>query len=132
MSWYVVYDMASGAIRSSGSSVAASLPAGLATKTYAQPPADGMVWDASTLDYVAGPTPPKKISKLDFLGLLTQAELEAINAATATDGKVAVFMEFFRAANSIDMSSPVMAQSLGYFEMVGLLAAGRSQVILNG
>jgi hypothetical protein len=53
--WYAIYMTATGVLVSGTTVEPTSLPATQAYKTYASKPADTMMWDPATRDYIARP-----------------------------------------------------------------------------
>ncbi|WP_173086443.1 hypothetical protein [Fundidesulfovibrio magnetotacticus] len=73
-----------------------------------------------------------RMSKLDFLDLFTQAELEALKGLEASVPSVAVFWEKYRAAEYMNLTDPRTVASIRALETAGLIAAGRADRILAG
>ncbi len=70
-----------------------------------------------------------------FRNLFTTEELAAINTKAYVDEDVNVQMlllKVFTAENGVDMLFEETIQGVGYLEMIGAIAPGRAQVILNG
>ena len=72
-----------------------------------------------------------QLSKLEFLELFTEDELEAIYIASRSVIKIEIFLEKFRLAEYINISDPKLQSGIRALESIGLLAAGRADEILS-
>jgi len=90
------------------------------------------------VERVADAAAPGTVSKVDWLGRFTAAELAAINAAVydpstniAIRGPVAAITQLFSAApDPMRLDDPRLAESLAAFTALGFLADGRAAAIL--
>ena len=89
------------------------------------------IWNKQTLDFDPRPI-DKKMSKLEFLNLFTDAELAGILATAKLDAGVEVFVKKLDAAEFVDLDYPGTIAGLNALEAGGLLSAGRAGEILNG
>ncbi len=85
-----------------------------------------MVLDEYTYPLVIDP-----ITKLEFMELFTDTELESIFTTAKTDAKVEVFVEKFKASETILLSDQRLIDSLNYIESLGLLLNGRVNEIVG-
>jgi len=128
--WYYLYETANGRLVSETSLLPVDPPAHLTVKTYTERKSQsGLIWNPVTLDFEAGPY-RRMIDKLDFIELFIDAELEGI--ITSPNSKVKVFIKKLELANSVDLKSDRMTDSLAGLETLGLIAAGRAVEIGNG
>lgn len=98
MPWFVVYSIADGTPVSAGSSVADSLPAGLAFKQFAQDPTLAQRWDPATLTYVVNNAPaPARQALIDRI--MAQGGVAAMNNANKTAIRNAVLAVMPEAAD---------------------------------
>lgn len=91
------------------------------------------VWDTDLLDFVPRPE-NKVISKLDFLDLFTDDELEAIIAKSKENSsvghKVSVFIQRLELSETVDLKSDRANTAVNGMEELGLIAPGRAAEIL--
>lgn len=72
------------------------------------------------------------ITKLQFLDLLTDAEIGNILDAAKTVKPIAVFVKKLELAGDINLSDPRTIAALNALEAAGLLGSGRAARILTG
>lgn len=133
--FYVVYRVADGAEVSMGRVVAAqdlpTLPPEYGVKTYAtEPDRERLVWDVTSLDYVARPPVQRAVLTPDeFWDRLTGAELVAIEqagwASTAAGAQVRAAVKSLERAEVLDVSLPRVRAALQVFVTRSLLTAQR-------
>lgn len=93
---------------------------------------------AEAVDFINEPpatvTPVQKVrfSKLEFLGLLTDAEKVSLKAKETSDPVVGVFWEEFRASEFIDLTDPRTIRGVQALEASDNLDEGRAAQILAG
>ena len=71
----------------------------------------------------------KIVTKLAFMNLLTDGELEAIYTAAQQSVPMQVWIDKLRVADYIDLNDPRTVSGLITLEMLGILGAGRADVI---
>lgn len=131
--WHAVYDTETGALMSSGSSVAQTLPAGRSVKTFASRPPDGMGWNAATLAYdLPLPVRPVQLSRLEFMSRLTGLERVSIRAAAADDPIIDDFLDMLSMAEFVTLGHPLITQGLAHLVAVELITQARSDEIGGG
>jgi hypothetical protein len=134
--FYAVYVTATGALFSTGSQVADTLPDGLSSKSYAQPVDLRLkVWDAATLDFVDRPPVERtRLTPDEFWDRLTGAELVAIEAASwaATNpaAQVRTAVKALDRAEVLDVSLARIRAALQVFVDRGLITAPRMNEII--
>ena len=80
----------------------------------------------------------RRLTKLEFLGLLTDEEYVGILMAAKQSVQIEAWIEKMKLATpeadgtSVDLDDPRTQGGVQALEVVGLLAAGRAEVILNG
>lgn len=91
------------------------------------------IWNTSSWSFDPRP-PSKKITKIQFLELFADSELEAIVAKskenTAQGDKVGVFLRRLDARESIDLADSRMITAVNGMEALGLIAVDRAAEIL--
>lgn len=70
------------------------------------------------------------VSRIDFLGRFTDAELEALYTAAKTVVEIEIMLDFVRAAEFINTEDPRTISGVQALEASGLIAAGRAAEIL--
>ena len=70
------------------------------------------------------------ITKLEYMNRFTDAELGAIYTAAKSVVAVEVWLDKFRLAAEVDLTSPLTASGLDALTAAGLLASGRKEEIL--
>lgn len=71
-----------------------------------------------------------KISKLEYMGRFTDAELAAIYTVAKQVVQVEIWLEKFKLATDVDLADPRTSSGLFALEAAGLLATGRATEIL--
>jgi len=77
--------------------------------------------------------PPEvyQITQFAFKSRLTDVERKAIRAAAKTNEDIEDFMDLLNSAKYIDLQDPTTRAGITFLETAGLLASGRSVVILD-
>jgi hypothetical protein len=130
MTWFAVYELSTGTLRSVGTSVADPLPDDLTSKAFGETKPEG-VWNTVTLGF--DPLPPVRVvvfSKLDFLQRFTVQERIEIRRAASTNPIVEDFMHLMDLSENINLTHVATQQGVGYLEQQGLIAAGRAAQVL--
>lgn len=137
--WYAVYDEATGALVSTGSSVADD--ATLKTKGYTKKelqtkPGKSEEWDPVTLDFVATTKPKPKIPMGEFIERFGVTERENIFGVIATgtseqQKRLRAFIEYIRMLGYADPNDPYVVTIMGKLEEYGVIGAGRAEEILQ-
>lgn len=86
-------------------------------------------WNTKTLEFDPYPE-VKTVSKIDFISLFTDTELEAIIGESRTNNNVAMFVEKLNLMGSVDMLSPNLIAAVNGMEQIGLIGEGRAAEIL--
>ena len=134
MPFNAVYDVATGALRSSGYVVAsdADLSAkGLAKKVFPAAPADGSPWNAGTLTWDAAPTPVVALTPGAFLQRFTADERIAIRGQRAADAYVDDFLDLLSHATEVRSDDRDVIDGLDRLVAAGLLTGERRAEILS-
>lgn len=74
----------------------------------------------------------RRISKLEFMRLLTAAERKAIRGAGKANADLEDFLDLLDKADTVSLDSADTITGLTVLESAGLLAQGRAAEILNG
>lgn len=128
MPWYAVFETETGALRSSGSTLAASLPAGWEAKEFSERPAGNLDWNPVTLDWdVPRPVQAASMSAVEFMQLFTVQERIAIRSAG--DPVIDDFLDMVRVAGTISMAHPMVVQGLGYLVQQAIITQARAAEI---
>lgn len=114
--------------------------------TTTPPPGDppaGQVW--RWIGEWVAVTPPgaetssRVLSRIQFRMLFSESERGAVDGYATNPAlteeqrsKLRVIVNDFAAADTIDLSSPLVREWLEYLESIGLLEAGRTNTILGG
>lgn len=80
---------------------------------------------------IQAPQNPYIKSRLDFMNLFTDAELEAIYSAAKTTVSVEVWLDKFKLADWVDLTDPRTVAGVQSLETAGLIATGRATTILG-
>jgi hypothetical protein len=132
MTWYAVYDIATGALVSVGTVIAEPLPPGTASQALTAEPT-GLHWNATTLAFEApANTLPDSWTVYTFLKRITSAERIAIRVLAKTDVIAEDFIHLLDQSGDVIRSNPDVLAGLNYLVSTGTLAAGRPSEILNG
>jgi hypothetical protein len=83
-------------------------------------------------DPAAAAPPPRQLAPLDFMALFTEAELEAIVAATIQTAAIKLWYDRMLAARYIDLDDPLTSAGLDALVAAGLLTAARTASVLSG
>lgn len=134
MTWFAVWQTASGDLVSVGTVVASPLPAGLSTTDLGANPPSG-VWNKVTHVFEASTLKASLPFKL-FLQRFTQTESEALQNLLATGtqaqkNKLNAFIEYCKADSAVDLNDAYVVASVNLMESAGIIGAGRATVILG-
>jgi hypothetical protein len=129
--WHAIYDIATGALVSVGTVIAAPLPDGLAALDVGDTMPDGD-WNPATLSFVARSALPETWTKYEFKQRMTAAERVAVRAAAASNAVVADFMDLLDSSGVVIRANPNVLAGLNYLESIAVLGAGRASEIING
>ena len=133
-SFYAVYDVSSGALRSSGHVVAPDVDLaakGLAKKAFSVAPAERSPWNAETLQWDPVPAPVVVLSPGAFLQRFTASERIAIRARRATDAYLDDFLDLLNHATEIRSDDQDVIDGMNRVVASGLLTAARRAEILS-
>ena len=131
MTFYAVYVSNTGALQSVGDTLANPLPPGLAAVTLAAPPDVTKVeWDAPSRSFVPLAADGPLLTRYQFLGLFTDAELEAIIAAAATQAAISLYLEKLKLVESVNLSDPATIAGVNGLAAAGLITGARAATIL--
>lgn len=91
-----------------------------------------------TVEWVAGnwsvvelpPAPivelaPPKLSRFEFMGLLTMQERQALKTRRTSDPVIDDALDLLEMANHVEPAHPLVVQMLGYVEQIGVMSAER-------
>jgi len=73
----------------------------------------------------------RQISKIDFIELFTDAEMESLIDFAKTNTKAALFLNKLDAYDVINLNNAKLQTSINAMENVGVLSAGRASEIIN-
>lgn len=140
MTWYAVYETATGRLLSTGTVIA---------KTYAELTVEGKAkkefafyvqagtkqWNETTLDFDDIIPPKPKITTKEFWRRFTPSEREDLHEATrvgspAVKKALHAFIEYIRVDNSVDLEDSYTVDRVSLMETAGLIGAGRAAEIL--
>jgi len=145
MAWFAVYEVATGALKSSGSRVSPSFvedrdarrDAGedvpdWGVKEFAVRAQSGMQWNPVTLEWdIQPPTPVVVWTAKEFLLLFKMHEWMAVQAARSVDPIVDYFFSMTEVSDVIQADHPSVIQGIAYLEQFEYLTADRAAAILN-
>lgn len=139
MTWYAVYDKATGALVSTGTSVAsdgALAARGLAKKMLAfNPQVRTKRWRTDLLEF-EDLVPPKDLLRArDFLDRFTVTEREDIfdaarNGSPPLQKRLNAFLEYVKTSGWVSLDSQYVVDSVTAMETAGLIGAGRAAEVL--
>lgn len=69
--------------------------------------------------------PAPKLSRLEFMGLLTPQERIGLRTRAASDPVLADALALFELAAHVEPAHPLIVQMLGYAEQIGVMTAAR-------
>ena len=121
-----LYNVLTGLLISSTSLEIDNVPAGMAVKVSN----NTGVWNGVTLDFDPLAV-VVRLDKIDFLDLFTDAEMDNILDAEATDKNVRRFLKKLDMTSLVVMTNQSTINGLNYMEAVGLIGAGRAVEILS-
>lgn len=140
MTWFAVYENATGRLVSLGTVVADDVT--LARKGYAKkaltfdPRVPTKQWNETTRDFDDVPEPKPRLPLREFLDRFTVAEREDIfdaaqNGTAGQQKKIGAFLDYLKASEVADLGAPYIIDSVTAMETTGLLGVGRAAEILN-
>lgn len=150
MTWYAVYEEASGKLTSTGTRIAepgeteadaiARLNArGLGVKILAgDPRLTPSTWNSTTLEFDATTPPLPHVEKSEFLALFTEAEREDIFEAARkhtnanVKRRIQAFLDWLKIVEIVELGDAYMITAVNGMESAGLIDAGRADIILAG
>ncbi len=128
MTWFAVYRISDGKLRSVGTTVADPLPAGMASKELGNTRPDG-IWNESTL--VFDPKPQRREYPIGrLIRRFTRSERIAFRTSDNENVKDLWFVIF--AEDTINVDDPAITQGLDFLEAQGILVTGRANEIRGG
>lgn len=123
--WYALYEITTGRLISSGSSITDNIPEGQAVKVF--PSIPSLLWNEQTLEFDAEPPAPRvELTPLQFLQRFTVYERVAIRGASKTDPIIEDFLDMINAASAFEGGHPLLMQGLGYMIQQGLITPERA------
>lgn len=140
--FYAIYETAGGRLVSQSSVTPDALPAGLTSKSYADPPMAGYVWNTATRDFVPRPLEARSlVSRNEFWRRFTPAELADIEeGSTALDAdgatakrkkaEVRAAMRLWAALDPLDLTAGYVTVPMASVVAAGVLSAARATAIL--
>ncbi len=133
MTWYAVYDKATGELKGQGSQVPSDVELasrGLAKKSYASKPDKG--WNEDTLEFdVPIVVPKERISVQEFLDRFTLEEHGAAVDLARTNGMAKAWYDRVKLMKVVDAESPTMIMGMGFLQAQGVLTSERAAKILG-
>ena len=145
MPWFAVYDVATGALKSSGSRVSPTFvedrdlrrAAGedvpdWGVKELTSRPVDGMGWNPATLDWDIAPQPVAHVwTAKEFVLLFKMSEWMHIQGLRPIDPIVDYFFSMTEVYDVIHSDHPSVVQGLAYLVEFSDLTPERETAILN-
>lgn len=131
MTWYAVYDIATGNLKATGTKVADELPAGLAAKSFDyNVQAKDKQWDSALLDFVTVDAPKQPLLPFEFKNRFTLEEHAALIAASASDAVLAAFLDRVNTAPVIRLDDAQTIAGVQYIVAKGLVSSARGGEVL--
>jgi hypothetical protein len=138
MAWYAIYDIETGALKSTGTSVdAGDLPTNYGVSTLNEAPDfDTHEWDAETKTMRAKATSLPVLSKFQFRCLFTISERVAMDAFESLEiseqykGILRTLRYDLGIVECVELSNPQTIYSVNLLEQIGLIGDGRAAQIL--
>jgi len=125
MTWFAVYKISNGRLRSVGTVVADPLPAGLAKKDFGATRPEGD-WNTTTLEF--DPYPPRRrYTVVALLRRFTRSERNAFRAST--DSAVSDFLFLLQLDDDLDADDPGLSKAIDMLESKGIIGPGRAAEI---
>ena len=127
MTWYAIYRIDNGRLRSQGSTPAEKTAAQLREEGLEQKkfgggrPVNG--WNAETKDYDIPPPPKRKeiVTVSKFLGGLTREQRKAMRAARANDEIVEDFLDMMQMSGVVDPNNEDTAEAIKRMKSLGVI-----------
>ena len=89
--------------------------------------------EVRVIELVENPLAPKKvITRIAFMSLFTDAELEAIYTASKQSIKIEIYLDKVKAAEDVTLTDPRTVAGVESMAAAGLIDAGRVSEILAG
>ena len=133
MTWYAVYDKATGELKGQGSQVPSDVELasrGLAKKTYKTNP--DRAWNAATLEFdIPIVVPKSRISVQEFLDRFTLEEHGAAVDLARTNGMAKAWYDRVKLMKVVDAESPTMIMGMNFLQAQGVLTSERAAKILG-
>jgi len=133
MTWYAVYDKATGELKGQGSQVPSDVELasrGLAKKSFPEKPT--MDWNSSSLKFdVPIVVPKERISVQEFLDRFTLEEHGAAVDLARTNGMAKAWYDRVKLMKVVDAESPTMIMGMGFLQAQGVLTSERAAKILG-
>lgn len=87
----------------------------------------GELYDAETGTFTPPAAPPKRLSKFEFMSLLTGAERLAVRTRASTDPVMADALAMLELVSHVECvpPHPMVTQMLGYVQQLGIMTADR-------
>ena len=140
MTWFAVYEDATGRLVSLGTVVAADSDLanrGLTAKALAfDPRVETKRWNAARRDFNDVPAPKLVLERQAFLGRLTAAEREEIFDAArshpndAARKRLQAFLDWLKMVDAVDLSDDYVITVVQSVEAVGLIGPERAAEVL--
>ena len=133
MTWYAVYEIATGALKGQGSQVPSDVELaarGLAKKTYASKP--DRTWNPETLALdIDIDIPQSRIAVGVFLDRFTLDEHGAAVDLARTNGMAKAWYDRVKLMTSIDATDTTIVMGMGFLQAEGILTPERAAKIMD-
>ena len=133
MTWYAVYEIATGALKGEGSQVPSDVELaarGLAKKTYASKP--DRTWNPETLEFdVPKVVPKERISVLQFLNEFSLKEHGAAVDLARTNGMAKAWYDKVKLMTLVDATDPTITMGMNFLQAEGILTPERAAEIMD-
>ena len=133
MTWYAVYDKATGELKGQGSQVPSDVELasrGLAKKSF--PEKTTMDWNSSSLKFdVPIVVPKERISVLQFLNEFSLEEHGAAVDLARTNGMAKAWYDKVKLMTSVDATDPTITMGMNFLQAQGILTPERAAKILD-
>jgi len=138
MTWFAIYEDATGRLESVGTVVAddaALSRRGLVKKALPDAPGD-QLWDEVLRDFKARPVRKLPLSRPEFWRRFTTAEREAIrdladNGTRQQRSRVKAFLDYLGMMFEVETGDPEIDSAVRALETAGALAPGRADQVLG-
>ena len=133
MTWYAVYDKATGELKGQGSQVPSDVELasrGLAKKTYKTNP--DRAWNAATLEFdIPIVVPKSRISVQEFLDRFTLEEHGAAVDLARTNGMAKAWYDRVKLMKYIDATDPTIVMGMNFLQAEVILTPERAAEIMG-